>query len=124
MLFRMYLEDGTVCIAWVGVHGSQRPTTTMIDTMAEYLVGKDPLQIEHHWQYMFRMGPFRGSVISGAVSDVDIALGAVKGKWFEAPVLQLLGGKVGNKIRLPLGRGGDRLDPLGEEIFRRDLENV
>jgi len=32
------------------------------------LVGEDPLRIEHHWQYNYRMGPFRGSILSGAVS--------------------------------------------------------
>ena len=94
---------------------------------ADYLVGKDPLDIEHHWQYMYRMGPFRGSVISGAVSAVDIALWDIKGKALEAPVWQLLGGKVRDKIRLHLLMGGIRPDaadqgttPEGIRLNSRD----
>jgi galactonate dehydratase len=51
------------------------------------------------------MGPFRGSVLSGAVSAVDIALWDIKGKHFQAPVWELLGGKVRDKIRLHLLMG-------------------
>ena len=46
----------------------------IIEKFSEYLIGKDPLQIEHHWQYLYRMGPFRGSALTGAISAVDIAL--------------------------------------------------
>ncbi|MQF70360.1 mandelate racemase/muconate lactonizing enzyme family protein [SAR202 cluster bacterium AD-812-D07_MRT_10900m] len=82
----------------------------VVKKFAGYLVGKDPLQIEHHWQYLYRMGPFRGSVLSGALSAVDIALWDIKGKSFEAPVWQLLGGKVREKIRLHLLMGGSMQD--------------
>ena len=48
------------------------------------------------------MGPFRGSVLSGAVSAVDIALWDIKGKYYEAPIWDLLGGKCRNNVRLHL----------------------
>ena len=64
----------------------------IVEKFSAYLVGKDPLQIEHHWQYLYRMGPFRGSALSGAISAGDIALWDIKGKHFDAPVWQLLGG--------------------------------
>ena len=56
------------------------------------------------------MGPFRGSVINGALSAVDIALWDIKAKNFSTSVWQLLGGKVRNKIRLHLLMGSDRPD--------------
>ena len=86
----------------------------IIDKFGDYLVGKDPLQIEHHWQYMYRMGPFRGSALSGAVSAVDIALWDIKGKHFQAPVWQLLGGKVRDRVRLHLLMGSV-LPPSGSD---------
>ena len=46
LLIRIYCEDGTVGIGEGGVHGWQRPTKTMVDTMAEYLKGKNPNYIE------------------------------------------------------------------------------
>ena len=32
---------------------------------AHYLVGQDPLRIEHHWQYLYRWSHFRGAAIWG-----------------------------------------------------------
>lgn len=85
-------------------------TDAVISSFREYLIGKDPLQIDHHWQYLYRMGPFRGSILTAAISAIDIALWDIKGKFYEAPVWQLLGGKLRNKIRLHLLMGSDRPD--------------
>jgi galactonate dehydratase len=52
------------------------------------------------------MGPFRGSVLSGAVSAVDIALWDIKGQHFQAPIWELLGGRCRDKVRLHLLMGG------------------
>ncbi len=65
-------------------------------------MGQDPLRIEHHWQHLYRMAPFRGSVVSGAVSAVDIALWDIKGLHYQAPIWDLLGGKARDRIRLYL----------------------
>lgn len=107
-IVRIFTDNGLEGIGQSACWGYLEATDAVVKKFTEYLVGKDPLQIEHHWQYMFRMGPFRGSVVSGAVSAVDIALWDIKGKFFEAPVWQLLGGKVRDKIRLHLLMGGNR----------------
>ena len=109
-IVRVITDEGLVGVGQSACWGYLEATDAVVKKFADYLVGKDPLDIEHHWQYMYRMGPFRGSVVSGAVSAVDIALWDVKGKALEAPVWQLLGGKVRNKIRLHLLMGGVRAD--------------
>ena len=38
LLLKIYCEDGTVGIGEGGVHGWQRPTKTMIETMEPYLI--------------------------------------------------------------------------------------
>jgi galactonate dehydratase len=48
------------------------------------------------------MGPFRGAVLGGAISAVDIALWDLKGKHYQAPIWELLGGKCRDRIRLYL----------------------
>jgi galactonate dehydratase len=107
-IVRVITDSGLIGVGQSACWGYLEATDAVVKKFADYLVGKDPLDIEHHWQYMYRMGPFRGSVVSGAVSAVDIALWDIKGKVMEAPVWQLLGGKVRDKIRLHLLMGGIR----------------
>src|ERR687883_1288917 len=86
----------------------------VVTTFRDYLVGQDPRQIERHWQHLYRMGPFRGSVLSGAVSAVDIALWDVKGQVLQAPIWELLGGKYRDRVRLHLLMGGSTPRELSE----------
>ena len=126
-IVRVITDNGLIVVGQSACWGFLEATDAVVKKFADYLVGKDPLEIEHHWQYMYRMGPFRGSVISGAVSAVDIALWDIKGKALAAPVWQLLGGKVRDKIRLHLLMGGIRPDaadqgttPEGIRLNSRD----
>ena len=99
LLIKIYCEDGTIGIGEGGVHGWQRPTKTMIETMEPYLIGKDPSLIEHHYQWLYRSSHFMGSVVQGALSAIDIALWDIKGKRFEVPIYELLSGKTRDKVR-------------------------
>jgi galactonate dehydratase len=84
----------------------------VISTFREYLLGKDPRQIERHWQHLYRMGPFRGSVLSGAISAVDIALWDIKGQILQAPIWELLGGRYRDRVRLHLLMGSGTPDDI------------
>ncbi len=99
LLIKIYCEDGTIGIGEGGVHGWQRPTKTMIETMEPYLIGKDPSLIEHHYQWLYRSSHFMGSVVQGALSAIDIALWDIKGKRFGVPIYELLSGKTRDKVR-------------------------
>jgi galactonate dehydratase len=52
------------------------------------------------------MGPFRGSILSGAISAVDIALWDIKGQRYQAPIWEILGGRCRDTVRLHLLMGG------------------
>ena len=68
---------------------------------AEYLVGKNPLEIEKHWQHMFRRCLFRGGAdVMAAIGAIDIALWDIKGKAVGRPVYELLGGPTRDRVRL------------------------
>jgi len=86
----------------------------VVQTFVPTLIGLDPLETERIWQRLWRMGPFRGSVISGAVSAVDLALWDLKGKHLGVPVWQLLGGKTRDKVRLHLIVGGATSDEVAK----------
>ena len=102
---RIWTDDGTYGVGEASCWAYMEATDAIVKKCGDYLVGKDPSRIEHHWQYMYRMGPFRGSALSGAISAIDIALWDIKGKRLNAPVWDLLGGKTRDKIRLHLLMG-------------------
>jgi galactonate dehydratase len=103
---RVRADDGTTGLGQTACWGYPEAVERVVARFRDYLIGKDPSHIEHHWQFMYRMGPFRGSVLTGAVSAVDIALWDLKGKRFQAPVWDLLGGKCRDRVRLHLLMGG------------------
>src|SRR5437016_12177323 len=65
-----------------------------------HLIGKDPGLIEQHFQALTRGLFWRGGIVSStALSAIDQALWDIKGKKLGAPVHELLGGKVRDKVR-------------------------
>ncbi|MED6342489.1 MAG: galactonate dehydratase [Pseudomonadota bacterium] len=91
------------------VEGRAHSVATAVDELADYLVGQDPLQIEKHWQAMYRGAFYRGGpILMSAIAGVDQALWDIKGKFHNAPVHQLLGGQVRNRIKVYAWVGGDR----------------
>jgi galactonate dehydratase len=109
-------DTGIVGLGESGAWAFQEGTAATIERFAEYLVGQDPLKIEHHWQYLYRWTHFRGSVVMGAISAIDIALWDIAGKHFEAPVHALLGGSVRDRARVYYHVFGETTDELCEGI--------
>ncbi len=74
-----------------------------------YLIGKDPMNIEDIDETIYRAGFYRGGgVLMSAISGIDQCLWDIKGKFFGAPVWQLMGGKCRDRIRVYSWIGGDR----------------
>ena len=64
-----------------------------IEDFRDFLIGKDPMQVEHHWQSMYVHSFYRaGPVIGSAISGIDQALWDIRGKILGMPVYKLLGG--------------------------------
>ncbi len=97
---RIYTDEGIVGLGESGAWGFLEASAAALETMKEYLLGKDPLDIEHHWQYLYRFSHFRGAAVMGALSAIDIALWDIAGKYFRVPVYKLLGGKCRDKVRV------------------------
>ena len=85
---------------------------------AEYLVGKDPSQIERHWQHMFRRCLFRGGAdVMAAIGAIDMALWDIKGKALGKPVYELLGGPTREKVRVYTHLGGSSAETLAKQAL-------
>ncbi|MCZ6634964.1 MAG: mandelate racemase/muconate lactonizing enzyme family protein [bacterium] len=110
---RITTDTGISGIGASSCWGYPEAIQAIVNVYKDYLIGQNPFRIEHHWQHLYRMNPFRGTACSGAVSAVDIALWDLKGKHFEVPVWELLGGNCRDKIRLHILSGG----PTPEKMY-------
>lgn len=109
-------DTGLTGLGESGAWGYQESTAAAITRFADYLIGHDPLTIEQHWQYMYRWSHFGGSVVMGAISAIDIALWDIAGKYYDAPVHALLGGKVRDRARVYYHVFGETTDELCDGI--------
>ena len=100
MFLRIHTDAGLTGLGESGAWGYLEASAAVMESYKAYLIGKDPLLIEHHWQNLYRCTHFRGAAIMGAISAIDIALWDIAGKHFGVPVYQLLGGKVRDKARV------------------------
>lgn len=91
------------------VEGRAATVAAAVDELSDYLVGRDPRQVEDLWTVMYRGGFYRGgSIMMSAIAGIDQALWDIKGRSLNAPVWELLGGKVRDRIRVYSWIGGDR----------------
>ncbi len=72
------------------------------DVFAPLLIGRDPLDIENHWQNMFALASFCGfaGAEMRAISALDIALWDIAGQHANQPIYNLLGGRSRERIRV------------------------
>lgn len=100
LFVQVHTDAGIVGLGESGAWGYLEASASVVETFKRYLIGEDPLRIEHHWQYLYRWSHFRGAAIMGALSAIDIALWDIAGKHFGVPVYQLLGGPTRHKARV------------------------
>ncbi|MGW4061127.1 galactonate dehydratase [Amycolatopsis sp. NPDC004747] len=99
------------------VEGRAETVRAAVHELSELLVGQDPLRIEDHWQVLRRGGFYRGGpVLSSALAGFDHALWDIAGKVRNAPVHELLGGPVRDRVRVYSWVGGDRPAGIREAV--------
>lgn len=91
------------------IEGKASTVKACVEEMAEYLTGQDPRRIEDIWTLLYRAAFYRGGpIIMSAISGIDQALWDIKGKYYNAPVYELLGGTCHDKMKVYSWIGGDR----------------
>ncbi|WP_074733355.1 galactonate dehydratase [Halobacillus karajensis] len=97
------------------IEGRAHTVKAAVEELMENLIGKDPLRIEDHWNMMYRGGFYRGGpILMSAIAGIDQALWDIKGKYYNAPVYQLLGGACRDSIKVYSWIGGDRPSDVGK----------
>ena len=114
LLVRVHTDAGIVGTGEAGNWGHQDATFQCLRELSAYYIGKDPRTIEHHYQTVSRRAHFMGSVISAALSAIDVALWDILGKSVELPVYQLLGGKCRDRVKVYTSLGGHTDEQIAE----------
>lgn len=112
-ILRMHTDKGITGYGECVLEGRGRTVEQAVHELTDYLIGKDPRQIEHHWQALYR-GTFYhgGPVLCSALSGVEQAMWDILGKSLGVPVYTLLGGAVRSRIRIYRHVHGETLDAL------------
>jgi galactonate dehydratase len=114
LFLKIETNEGIVGWGEPVIEGKAATVKAAVDELMQNLIGKDPMDIEGLWNLMYRGGFYRGGpVLMSAISGIDQALWDIKGKYFNAPVHQLIGGKAKDKMRMYSWIGGDRPDDIG-----------
>jgi galactonate dehydratase len=117
LFVRVETDGGVVGWGEATCEGRSETVRTAVEQLSELLLGQDALRIEDHWQVMTKGSFYRGGpVLSSAVSGLDQALWDIAGKHFGAPVHQLLGGPVRDRIRMYGWVGGDEPSEVADHI--------
>ena len=96
------------------LEGHAKAVLACVEEYKDYLIGADPARIEDIWSTIYRAGFYRGGgVLMSAISGIDQALWDIKGKAFNAPVYQLMGGACRDKMKVYSWIGGDRPSDVG-----------
>lgn len=108
LFVKVHTDEGLIGLGECGAWAYQEATVSVLKQMEKMIVGQDPLRTEFIWNALSRNLHFRGSVTQSAVSGIDIALWDLKGKYFQVPCYELMGGKVREKIKIYVNaRAGD-----------------
>jgi len=116
---RVLTDEGIDGIGEAYSVGPDQATVKAIADLAEWLVGRDPLDLEGLWQLMYAGSRFPGgSILNAAISGIEHAMWDIKGKALGVPVYQLVGGKCRDKVRVYQSVGGDTPRALAENARR------
>jgi galactonate dehydratase len=101
LFLKVHTNAGLVGLGEPILEGRARTCAEAVKEIAPYLIGKDPRQVVHHWQAIYRHAFYRGGpILTSALSGIDQALWDIKGKALGVPVYELLGGPTRQRVRV------------------------
>lgn len=101
---RIYTDEGVYGDGEAGIaYDAGAPAAFgMVQDLSRWIIGMDPLKTELIWEKLRRetfWGMSAGPIITAGISAIDIALWDIKGKVYNMPIYELLGGKTNEELR-------------------------
>ena len=98
-LVKVETDEGIYGLGEGGCSSRELAEAAAVEHFSQFLIGMDPMRIEHIWQKCYRSNYHEGGrVLTGAISAIDIALWDILGKKLGVPVYQLLGGACRDRV--------------------------
>ena len=97
---KLYTDSGLTGVGEASLERFDEVVVKALESFKDFLVGKDPFQIEYIWNALYKSTFWHGQlIILTALSAVEQALWDIKGKALGVPVYEFLGGKLRDKVR-------------------------
>lgn len=96
---RVTCDDGTYGVGEGNFWSFADATEVIAHRVIEDIKGMDPRDVDRIWNLVYRKYSFRSPALTAVMSAIDMALWDIKGKRFNAPVWDLLGGKYRDRVR-------------------------
>lgn len=101
LFLKIHTDEGIVGLGEPIVEGRAKTCATAVEELAPWLIGRDPRNVVHHWQAMYRHAFYRGGpILTSVLSGIEQALWDIKGKLLGVPVYELLGGPTRDRVRV------------------------
>jgi galactonate dehydratase len=120
LFLKIHTDAGIVGLGEPVLEGRAKTCAAAVEEIAPSLIGKDPRNVVHHWQAIYRHAFYRGGpLLTSALSGIEQALWDIKGKVLGVPVYELLGGPTRDRVRVyaHVGNNTERLKQRKAEGF-------
>lgn len=113
------ITTDTDCVGWGETQAPiipETPASIIEKLFAPFLIGRNPLETEVIYDQLYHMMEVRGhgsSFLIDALAGLDIALWDIKGKHYQSPIYELLGGPF--QLKLPAYVSGLRQETIAEQ---------
>ncbi len=114
LFLKMVTDQGIIGWGEPIIEGRADTVKSAVEELMQYMINKDPMHIEDHWNTLYRGGFYRGGpVFMSALSGIDQALWDIKGKYLNLPIYEMMGGKTRDKMKVYSWIAGDRPSNIG-----------
>lgn len=111
LFLKMSTDEGFIGWGEPVIEGKADTVAAAVREFEELLLGRNPFAIEDIFQTLYRGGFYRGGpVLMSAISGIEQCLWDIKGKAFNVPIYEFLGGAIRDRIQVYCWIGGDRPD--------------